>query len=275
VIYEAIGKQAKISVLFDPDYTPRTIGVDLDGVSLQDALKIVAFQSRTFWRPVTSNAIFVAADTQAKRREFEQQIVKSFYLPNISAPTDLQDIVNELRTIVEIQRIQQTPSNNTIVVRATPEQMALAERIIDELSRAKKALSGGYRLEIKVNEFSDEKKVSSRTYSLLLEHREVGKLRTISHVQGNDVGKNIDCQVRSETERTVDLRLIVEILDLAPPEHSATEPAHNDPIPQQFRMETTVTLDLGKPTIVSNFGDPSSKRMFQIEATVIRAKERD
>jgi len=61
-IYEAIGKQAKISVLFDPDYTPRNISVDIEGVSLQDALKIVAFQSRTFWRPVTSDSIFVAAD---------------------------------------------------------------------------------------------------------------------------------------------------------------------------------------------------------------------
>jgi len=40
-------------------------------------------------------------------------------------------------------------------------------------------------------------------------------------------------------------------------------------------METSVTLELGKPTIVSNFGDPSSKRMFQIEATVTRAKDRE
>src|SRR5215472_909218 len=82
-VYEAIGRQAKISVLFDPDYTPRAISVDLNGVSLQDALKIVAFESRTFWRPVTSDSIFVAADTQAKRREFEQQLVKSFYFPNV------------------------------------------------------------------------------------------------------------------------------------------------------------------------------------------------
>jgi len=272
-IYEAIGKQAKISMLFDPDYIHRNISVDLDGVSLQDALKIVAFQSRTFWRPVTSTAIFVAADSQAKRREFEQQIVKSFYLPNVSTPTDLQDIVNGLRTIVEIQRVQQTPSNNTILVRATTEQMALAERIIDDLSQARQKNAGGYRLEIKVNELKDEKRVNSRTYTLLVEPHEIGKLRTISHVAGNDVGKNIDCQVRSETERTVELRLIVEVLDLAPAEHSATEPAHNDAVPQQFRMETSVALELGKPTVVSNFGDPSSKRMFQIEATVTRAKE--
>jgi hypothetical protein len=152
--------------------------------------------------------------------------------------------------------------------------MALAEKIIDELAKAKKATAGGYRLEIKVNEFNDEKKVGSRTYTLLVEPHEVGKLRTISRVHGNDVGKNIDCQIRSQTERTVELRLTVEVLDIAPTEHGATEPP-GDAIPQQFRMESSVTLELGKPTIVSSFGDPSTKRTFQIEATAVRAKEKE
>ncbi|HJX84819.1 MAG TPA: hypothetical protein VJ723_10785 [Candidatus Angelobacter sp.] len=272
-IYEAIGKQARISVIFDPEYLPHSISVDLEGVSLHDALKIVAFESRTFWRPVTSNAIFVAADTLSKRRDFEPQIVKTFYLPSISTGTDLQDLVTSLRSILEIQRIQLNPANSSIVVRATPEQMALAERIMDELAKAKKATAGGYRLEIKVNEFNDEKKMNSRTYTLLVEPHEIGKLRTISRVHGIDVGKNIDCQIRSQTERTVELRLTVEVLDIAPSAPGAAEPSPGDAIPQQFRMESSVTLELGKPTIVSSFGDPSNKRTFQIEATAVRAKE--
>jgi hypothetical protein len=274
-VYEAIGKQARISVIFDPEYLPRSISVDLDGVSLQDALKIVAFESRTFWRPVTSTAIFVATDTISKRREFEPQIVKTFYLPNISSNTELQDVVTSLRTIVEIQRIQVDPADNSVVVRATPEQMALAEKIIDDLAKARKATAGGYRLEIKVNEFNDEKKVNSRTYTLLVEPHEVGKLRTISQVHHIEVGKNIDCQIKSQTDRTVELRLTVEVLDIAPAEHNTTESNPADAVPQQFRMETSVTLELGKPTIVSSFGDPSNKRTFQIEATAVRAKERD
>jgi hypothetical protein len=274
-VYEAIGKQARISVIFDPEYMPHSISVDLEGVSLQDALKIVAFQSRTFWRPVTSTAIFVATDTASKRREFEPQVVKTFYLPNISSNTDLQDVVNSLRTIVEVQRVTMNPANKSIVVRATPEQMALVEKIIDDLGKSRKATASGYHLEIKVNEFNDEKKVNSRTYTLLLEPHEVGKLRTISRVHGNDVGKNIDCQVRSETERTVELRMTVEVLDLAPVEPGAAADSAHEAVPQQFRMETSVTLELGKPTIVSSFGDPSNKRTFQIEATAVRAKERD
>ncbi|HET6933870.1 MAG TPA: cohesin domain-containing protein [Candidatus Angelobacter sp.] len=137
VIYETIGKLGNINVLFDPDYTSRRLTIRLQKVNLQEALDIVALESRTFWRPVTNNTIFVAQDTQAKRRELEQNVVKTFYLGNVSGPTDLQDIVNAIRTVLEVQRIQQIPSQSAIVIKGTPDQLALAEKMIDDIDKAK------------------------------------------------------------------------------------------------------------------------------------------
>jgi general secretion pathway protein D len=137
VIYETIGKLAGINVLFDPDYTSRRIKIELNGVTLPEALEIVAFESKTFWRPITSNSVFVAADTTAKRKELEQSVVKTFYLSNVSQPTELQDIVNAMRTILEINRIQQLPSQGAIVVRGTPDQVALADKLIGDIDKAK------------------------------------------------------------------------------------------------------------------------------------------
>src|SRR4051812_8743779 len=137
VIYETIGKLAGINVLFDPDYTSRRIKIELNGVTLPEALEIVAFESKTFWRPITTNSIFVAADTTAKRKELEQSVVKTFYLSNISQPTELQDIVNAMRTILEINRIQQLPSQSAIVVRGTPDQVALADKLINDIDKAR------------------------------------------------------------------------------------------------------------------------------------------
>ncbi|MBZ5490718.1 MAG: type II and III secretion system protein [Acidobacteriia bacterium] len=137
VAYETIGKLAGINVLFDPDYTSRRLSIKLKGVSLQEGLDIVALESRTFWRPVTPNTIFVAQDTQAKRRELEQNVVKTFYLGNVSGPTDLQDIVNAIRTVLEVQRIQQIPSQSAIVIKGTPDQLALAEKMIDDIDKSK------------------------------------------------------------------------------------------------------------------------------------------
>jgi len=137
VEYETIGKLAGINVLFDPDYTSRRLAIKLKNVSLQEALDILALESRTFWRPVTPNTIFVAQDTQAKRRELEQNVIKTFYLGNVSGPTDLQDIVNAIRTVLEVQRIQQIPSQSAIVVKGTPDQLALAAKMIDDIDKSK------------------------------------------------------------------------------------------------------------------------------------------
>jgi general secretion pathway protein D len=137
-IYETIGKLAGINVLFDPDYTPRpNLPFKLRNVTLQEALDIVALTSRTFWRPVTSNTIFVASDTQAKRRELEQNVIKTFYLGNVGTATELQDIVNTIRTVLEVQRIQQVPSQNAIVIKATPDQLALAQKLVEDIDKGK------------------------------------------------------------------------------------------------------------------------------------------
>ena len=124
-------------MLFDPDYQSRRIKVDLNSVTLGDALQIVAMESKTFWRPVTPNTIFVAADNPAKRKELEQSVIKTFYLSNLSQPTELQDVVNALRQILEISRIQPLPSEGAIVVRGTPDQVALAKKLVDDLDQSK------------------------------------------------------------------------------------------------------------------------------------------
>src|SRR6266849_6599730 len=137
VIYETVGKLAGINVLFDPDYTSRRVRIELNGVTLEDALEIISFETKTFWRPVTPNTIFVAQDNPAKRKELEQNVIKTFYLSNLSQPTELQDVVNAMRTILEVSRIQQLPSQGAIVVRGTPDQMALAQKLVDDLDKAK------------------------------------------------------------------------------------------------------------------------------------------
>src|SRR5438552_8229133 len=137
VIYQIIGQLAGINVLFDPDYTSRRIKVELNGATLEEALEIVALESKTFWRPVTPNTIFVAQDNPAKRKELEQSVLKTFYLSNLSQPTELQDVVNAIRAVLDVQRVQQLLSQNALVVRGTPDQIALAEKLVEDLDKAR------------------------------------------------------------------------------------------------------------------------------------------
>ncbi len=137
VVFDTIGKLAGINVLFDPDYTAKRIHVELNNVTLMDALELAALESKTFWRPVTPNTIFVAADTPAKRKEIEQNVIRTFYLSNLAQPTELQDVVNTMRTILDVSRVTQIPTQSAIVVRGTPDQVALAEKLIGDLDKAK------------------------------------------------------------------------------------------------------------------------------------------
>jgi len=136
-VYETVGRLAGVNVLFDPDYVSKRIKVDLNGVTLQEALEITALESKTFWRPVTPNTIFVAADTPAKRKELEQSVIRTFYLTNLSMPNELQDLVNILRTLLDTQRLQQFPSQQAIVVRGTPDQIVMAQKLIEDLDKSK------------------------------------------------------------------------------------------------------------------------------------------
>src|SRR6202522_3680578 len=160
VIYQTIGQLAGINVLFDPDYTSRRIKVELNGVTLEEALQITALESKTFWRPVTSNTIFVAQDNPAKRKELEQSVLKTFYLQNLSQPTELQDVVNAIRAVLDVQRVQQLLSQNALVVRGTPDQIALAEKLVEDLDKARPEVV----VDIAVLQISKDK---SRTLGLL------------------------------------------------------------------------------------------------------------
>jgi general secretion pathway protein D len=137
VVFRTIGQLAGINVLFDSEYIPKQISVELNGVTMEEALEITALESKTFWRPVTSNTIFVAQDNPAKRKELEQSVLKTFYLTNLSQPTELQDVVNAIRAVLDVQRVQQLLSQNAVVVRGTPDQIALAEKLVDDLDKAR------------------------------------------------------------------------------------------------------------------------------------------
>lgn len=137
VIYQAVGKAAGINVLFDPDYHSNRIQVDLNNVSLMDALRILATVSNTFWRPVTSNTIFVAQNTRIKHTELDEEAVQTFYLSNAWQQNDMNDVQTALRSVIRNAQFYGVASQNAIVARGTPDELLLAQKLIDDLDKAR------------------------------------------------------------------------------------------------------------------------------------------
>jgi general secretion pathway protein D len=139
IIYESICKAAGLNVIFDPGWnTSARIPFDLTNVSLYDALRILGTESKTFWQPVTPNTIYVAQDNPTNRREDTEQAVQTFFLTNVSQQSDANEILIALRNILgQDPKVFLVTSQNAIVVKGTPDELVLAEKIINDLDRTK------------------------------------------------------------------------------------------------------------------------------------------
>lgn len=137
IVYQAVGKAAGINVLFDPAYSSKRIQVDLNNVTLSDALRIVATVSNTFWRPITSNTIFVAENSRSKHTELDEQAVETFYLHNVAQQNDFTEVQTVLRNLFQGARINGVASESAIVMRGTPDELLLARRLIEDLDKAR------------------------------------------------------------------------------------------------------------------------------------------
>src|SRR6185295_6291450 len=137
IVFDTIAKLAGLTVIYDPDFPARRIPCELNNVTLEQALDIVALESKAFWKPVTENIIFVIPDQPQKRRDYEEQMVRTFYLSNTVLAQDITEIVTGLRQLLDLKRIQALNSQNAIIVRDTPDKLAIAEKMIRDIDRAK------------------------------------------------------------------------------------------------------------------------------------------
>ncbi|HUS05288.1 MAG TPA: cohesin domain-containing protein [Bryobacteraceae bacterium] len=141
LLYETVGKVAGINVVFDSEYQPppgkSTFTVDLANTTLEEALDYLAVQTKSFWKPLSSNTIFVTSDNPTKRRDYEDYVVRVFYIKNATTIQELQEIATTVRSVTEIRRAFTYNAQNAILVRGTTDQVALAEKLIQDLDKPK------------------------------------------------------------------------------------------------------------------------------------------
>jgi general secretion pathway protein D len=136
-IFETLGKLACLNVAFTSDFRANPLTVDLTDIKVEDALKIVALQSKSFWRAVTPNTILVIPDDPNHRRDYDEEVLKTIYLSNPLAPADRTAITTALKQVLGLQRIMDNPDSNAIIIRDTPAKVAAAEQLVHDLDRGK------------------------------------------------------------------------------------------------------------------------------------------
>ena len=138
VLYETVGKLAGINVLFDPTMQAgKNANLDLNNVTLQEALDYISLLTKTYWKPVSSNAIFVTEDNVTKRRDYEDEVVKVFYLKNPTSTQEFNEMVTAVRSVTDVRRMFQFNAENAVVVRDTVDKVALVEKLLHNLDKPK------------------------------------------------------------------------------------------------------------------------------------------
>jgi general secretion pathway protein D len=132
-VFSAIAKFANLSVVFDPTFRDQPITIDLRKVALPQALDDLTSATRNFWRVSGQRTVLIIPDTPAKRREYEDEIVRVFYLSN----ADLKETVDILRIVVDARRISSVSGTNAITIKDSPERITAAGRIISAIDKAR------------------------------------------------------------------------------------------------------------------------------------------
>jgi general secretion pathway protein D len=141
VLYESIGKIAGITTVIDPDglgaVQTKNFNVELGESTVDQAFDYVALLTHTYWKPISTTSIFVTQDSANKRRDYEDFVVKTFYITNASTVQEFQEISTAVRTITNITRVFTVNPQKALVVRGSADAVALAEKLVHDLDKPK------------------------------------------------------------------------------------------------------------------------------------------
>jgi general secretion pathway protein D len=129
--YRTLGLAVGVNFVFESAVSTTPVTLELKDAPFEQALKALSMTSKTFTRVIGSKLIQVIPDTPAKRRDYEDQIVKTFFLSS----ADLKEVVDVLRISLGARRVAPLASGNALTINDTPEKIAAAERIIEALDK--------------------------------------------------------------------------------------------------------------------------------------------
>ena len=201
--------------------------------------------------------------------------LQSFHLTNISSQNDANEIVVAIRNTLDPNvKMYLVPSQNTIVMRGTTEQIAMAQKIVNELDRPKKA----YRLTFTIADVDGGKRVGVQHFSMVVTEgqrtamKQVSKVpivtgsynntssQTESQVTYLDIGLTFDATLDSYGGGAR-LRSKVEQSSVAE-ERSGVGP--QDPVVRSTSVEGTAFLAAGKPVVLGSLDVPGSTRHLDV-----------
>ena len=131
-VLEVFSRTANVNILADEGLQPKRLTTLFKDLPLREAFTLLLSANRLFAKKVADNAVLVIPDTPAKRQQHEELMVQTFYLTD----ADAKVTVNLLRTILNTRQVYVNEKLNAIVVRDTPDKIALVKKLLEANDRS-------------------------------------------------------------------------------------------------------------------------------------------
>jgi len=132
-VFTALARMSNVNIVFDPQFRDQPVTIDLRNTTLQDALDALSQATRSFYQVTAQRTITVIPDTPAKRQEYEEEIVRTFYLSN----ADVKETLDLLRIVVDNRRLAPITATNALSIKDTPERVDAAAKLIAAIDKAR------------------------------------------------------------------------------------------------------------------------------------------
>lgn len=132
-VFEALSRAAGVNFVFDKDVRgDARITLFLRQTTVDEAMRLILATQQLDRKLLNDNSVLIYPNTQAKQREHQELVTRSFYLVN----ADVKQAQNLVRTMAKSRDIFVDERLNLIVVRDTPDVMRLVERLIESIDLA-------------------------------------------------------------------------------------------------------------------------------------------
>jgi type II secretory pathway component GspD/PulD (secretin) len=166
-----IGNLTGINITYDRDVQDRPTSVQLDDVTLEQALNQIMVMNQLSYKVVNEHSIFVFQDNPQTHLKYDEQVVRTFYISH----GDATEITQILSTIVRMPGLAMQPgiipnkTANTITVRGTAAMVGIIEKIIAQNDKP--------HAEIVVDvEILEVNRTRAKSYGLNLSEYDIGGL---------------------------------------------------------------------------------------------------
>ena len=104
-LIDSIGDLTGINVTFDEQFEDRQLDLRIDGLTLEETLDHVLSTNQTFYKVLNPRTIIVVPETQQKRTQYDEQVIRTFYVSH----ADVQELSQLLSQIVRVPQMAVQP----------------------------------------------------------------------------------------------------------------------------------------------------------------------